>query len=322
MLRKNKYLPILLSILIISSLALTAGCQKQAQKPIKPAKLAPEVSKYQAEPTISLFRKESGEKQSLKLEKYLEGVVAAENGPAYPPEALKAQAILARTMTLAIMEYENGTRERYDTDACDDHREFQAYNEKAITPAISQAVEATRGQVLTYNGKFIYALFHSLSGGKTASISEGLPELSKVASGYIASVETDGMKYAPSKYKDWTVKVPRWKIREIMGAKAGSLDDIGIGKRGSSGRALSIKAGKTSIPASLLREKVGFDCLYSTVLKSVKAEGNNIVFKGEGWGHGCGMEQWGAYTMAKEGKNAAEIVEKYFPAARLVKLYE
>ncbi len=320
MLKNYKYMTIVLSISLICLLGLVAGCQKEAQKPLKPA---PKLSeKYKAEPEITLYRKATGEKQELKLEEYLKGVVAAENGPHYPLEALKAQAIVARTTTLALMEYENGTQGKHGTDASDDHTEFQAYNEQGITPDISRAVKETRGQVLTHQGKLIYALFHSLSNGKTASINEGLPGLKKVASPYIVPSETNGMKYAPAKYKNWTVEVPRWKVKDIMGDKAGSLEDIRISKKGPSGRALIIKAGKASIPAAKLREEVGFDDLYSTALSSIKAEGNNIVFKGNGWGHGCGMEQWGAYAMAKEGKKAPAIVEHYYPNCHLVTLYE
>lgn len=81
----------------------------------------------------------------------------------FPLESLKAQAIVARTMTLALLEYENGTRAKHGTDASDNHLEFQQYSEKQITGKISRAVDETRGQVLTYQGKFAYAMFHSLS---------------------------------------------------------------------------------------------------------------------------------------------------------------
>lgn len=325
MLKRRIYTKILVFILITALLSCIGGCQKEAKKPIpktvQPQSLAPEVIKYKNEPTITLYRKATGETQRLKMEEYLKGVVAAEIGPKYPMEALKAQAIVARTMTLALLEYENGTRAKHNTDASDDHTEFQAYDEKAITPNISKAVEATRGEVLTYKGKFVYALFHSLSKNKTASVEEGFPKLKTKAS-YLVPVTTNGMKNAPAKYKNWTVKVPRWQIKNIMGNKAGSLDDIRISKKGPSGRALTISAGKASIPASMLREKVGFDRLYSTIFSSIKPEGNYIVFKGDGWGHGCGMEQWGAFTMAKEGKKARQIVEHYFPNTSWTKIYK
>lgn len=321
MLRKNN-MPRFMVFLLLISITIMAGCQKETKKPIPETEKAPEVAKYSEEPVISLYRTATGEKQELKLEKYLKGVVAAEIGPKFPMEALKAQAIVARTMTLALLEYENGTRGKHNTDASDDHTEFQAYDEKQITDKISKAVEDTRGQVLTYKGKFVYAMFHSVSKDKTASMEEGFPKLAKKASGYTVPVETNGMKKAPEKYRNWTVIVPRWEIKNIMGNEAGSLDDIKISKKGPSGRALTINAGKASIPAVDLREKVGFDRLYSTNFSSIKAEGNNIVFKGSGWGHGVGMEQWGAYTMAEEGKNARQIVEHYYPNTNLIQLYE
>jgi len=311
--------------LLLLSFTIITGCQKEAKKPTQPTpetKRAPEVAKYKEEPLITLYRTETGEKQELKLEEYLKGVVAAEIGPKFPMEALKAQAIVARTMTLALLEYENGTRGKHNTDASDDHTEFQAYDEKEITDKISKAVEETRGQVLTYKGKFVYAMFHSVSKDKTASMEEGFPKLADKASAYTAPVQTNGMKKAPEKYRNWTVKVPRWQIKNIMGSEAGSLDDIRISKKGPSGRALTISAGKASIPAVDLREKIGFDRLYSTNFSSVKAQGNNIIFKGNGWGHGVGMEQWGAYTMAEEGKSARQIVEHYYPNTEWTQLYE
>lgn len=312
--------------LILLTILSVGGCKnQQAKKYIPtpgPVQQSPEVAKYKSEPTISLYRTATGKTEKIKLENYIKGVVAAEIGPNYPMEALKAQAIVARTMTLALLEYENGTRGKHNTDASDSHTEFQAYDEKKITPNISKAVDDTRGQVLTYQGKFAYALFHSLSKDKTASAEEGFPKLQSKASAYLVPVSTNGMKNAPAKYKNWTVKVPRSEIMAIMGAKAGSLNDIRISKRGPSGRALTITAGQASIAASDLREKIGFDRLYSTIISSIKVQGNNIVFMGTGWGHGCGMEQWGAYTMAGEGSNARQIVGHYFPGTKWTQLYK
>lgn len=236
------------------------GCVQLGGKPAKkpeipkadPAQLADEVKKYQkGEPTISLYRKATGKKQELKLEEYIKGVVAAEIGDKFPMEALKAQAIVARTMTLATLEYENGTRGKHNTDASDDHTEFQAYNEKSISKRISQAVDETRGEVLTYQGKFAYALFSSVSPDKTASIEEGFPKL-KGKADYLVPVETNGISIAPKKYRNWTVKVPKSKVRSIMGPKAEDLSDIKIAEKGPSGRALTIIAGGASIPARSL----------------------------------------------------------------------
>lgn len=309
---------VLISVFLFS----LGGCQQQAKKPsAQPARLSAEVKKYSTEPTISLYRTATGAKEQLKMEEYLKGVLAAEMSNKFPLEALKAQAIVARTMTLALLEYENGTRSKHGTDASDNHLEFQQYDEKQITDKISRAVKETRGQVLTYQGKFAYAMFHSLSKNKTASMAEGFPTLAKKAS-YLVPVSTNGMKYAPAKYRSWTVKVPRWEIKNLMGSKAGNLNDIRVSKRGPSGRATVLTAGKASIKAVDLRKEIGPDRLYSTIWTSVKAEGNYIVFKGSGWGHGVGMEQWGAYTMAKQGKTGRQIVEHYFPKMTWTRLYK
>ncbi len=318
------YWVMLLVLVFVFSLA---GCQQQSKKPVpvptpskKPVALKPEVTKYKAEPTFSIYRTATGAKENIKLEEYLKGVVAAEVGPKYPLEALKAQAIVARTMTLALINYENGTRGKYNTDMSDSHTEFQEYDKTKITPLISRAVDETRGQVMLYNGKFVYALFHSSSKDKTASIEEGFPKLKNKAS-YLVPVATHGIKYAPAKYRNWTVMIPRSEIQNIMGTKAGTLDDIRVSTRGPSGRAKTITAGKAAISAVDLRDKIGPDRLYSTVISSIKTQGNNVVFKGSGWGHGVGMEQWGAYAMAKEGKNARDIIKHYFPNTQLRNLY-
>lgn len=316
--RKNRCL--LLAALLVYVAAMLIGCQPAAQKP-DPRKMSPEVAKYDEEPTITLYRKATKTKDEIKLEEYLKGVVAAEIGPKFPMEALKAQAIIARTGTLCLIEYKNGTRDKHGTDASDDHTEFQAYNEDLITDKIAKAVEETRGQVLTIDGKFVYAMFHSVSNGKTASMAEGFPKLADKAP-YIVPVETEGIKLAPAKYKNWTVKVPVSEVKAIMGSKAGDLSDIRVSKRGPSGRATVITAGQTSIPAVDLRQEIGFDRLYSTAISNISVQGNYVVFKGSGWGHGVGMEQWGAMAMAKEGKKAEEILEHYFPKTQVTQLYK
>lgn len=311
----------LLAIVLLLGLLLTlSSCQSAAKKPDRSG-LAPEVAKYSEEPTISLYRCESGQVENLKLEQYLKGVVAGEIGPKFPMEALKAQAIIARTNTLALLEYENGTRGKHNTDASDDHTEFQAYDEKAVNDSISKAVAETRGQVMLNNGKFIYALFHSASNGQTASIEEGFPKLADKAP-YLVPVPTDGISRAPEKYQAWTVRVPRSTVKEIMGPEAGNLDDIQITQTGPSGRVLTVKAGQATINGAELREKIGFDKLYSTQISKIEAQGNDIVFTGTGWGHGVGMDQWGAKLMAEQGKKASDIVAHYYPQASIIRIYQ
>lgn len=322
----RKYLPYVLvgAVVLVILIAVGTVTRPPVRKPVpeRAVPLAPEVAKYKSEPTISLYRhKLGGTVQWVPLEKYLEGVVAAEVGPNPPMEALKAQAIVARTLSLALINYQGGTPE-HKTNACDLHTHFQAYDESKITDRVRKAVAATRGQVLTYNGKFVYAEFHSCSGGKTASIAEAFPKLAKAAGAYIKPLRTPGMKYAPAKERFWSASIPRAELKKIFGPGSGPLDDIRVTKRGPSGRALAITAGSKTVSALDLRTSLGPDRFRSTFITGIIPQGDNIVFKGKGWGHGAGMEQWGAYAMAKRGKSARSIVTYYYPGAQVRTLWK
>ena len=225
---------LLLSILLISP-------QMRTPMPRKPITPAPEVAKYKEEPTITVFLHETGATEKMPLEKYLEGVVAAEIGPKFPTEALKAQAIVARSMTMAKI-VRGGVQKVHNTDTCDLPEHFQAYSRQDITPAISKAVQATRGQVLLYNRKFAYVLFHSYAGPRTASLQEAFPELSKIATPYIKVVDSPGAKYAPARERRWQASVPKSELQGIFGSGA-DLNAIKITRKGPSGGQLTSPPG-------------------------------------------------------------------------------
>ncbi|MGE5544283.1 MAG: SpoIID/LytB domain-containing protein [Bacillota bacterium] len=283
--------------------------------PRKPVTPAPEVRKYREEPTIAVFLHKTNTTEKMPLEKYLEGVVAAEIGPKFPAEALKAQAIVARSMTMAKI-VRGGVQKQHNTDTCDLPEHFQAYNRAAVTPEISKAVKDTRGQVLLYKGRFAYALFHSYAGPRTASLEESFPELSDVAGPYTQVLDSPGAKYAPARERRWQASVPKSELQAIFGSGA-DLNAIKITRKGPSGRAIDITAGDKTIKGYDLRTRLGPEKLRSTLITDISIKGNNVVFTGTGWGHGCGMAQWGAYEMAKEGKSAREIVQHYYPKTRL-----
>lgn len=312
------------AVVLILALAYWLPRQTPSRKPVTPQQkvtLAPEVKKYTEEPTISVFRHATNSKQNMPLEKYLEGVVAAEVGPKPPAQALKAQAITARSMTMAKILYTGGVKKLHNTEACDLPEHFQAYDEKAITPQITAAVKSTRGQMVLYKGKFAYALFHSYAGKKTASLSESFPDLIKIANPYIKVLASPGAKYAPAKEKFWTASIPRSEIQNIFGAGA-NIDDIRISRKGPSGRALDIAAGNKTIKGYDLRTRIGGLRLKSTMIHSIAVQGDKVIFKGEGWGHGCGLSQWGAFEMAKNGKTATQILNYYFPNTQVVKVWK
>lgn len=301
---------LLLAILVISPQMRTPTPRKPA--PVTPA---PEVKKYREEPTITVYLHATNSTEKMPLEKYLEGVVAAEIGPKFPAEALKAQAIVARSMTMAKI-VRGGVQKEHNTDTCDLPEHFQAYNRRDITPAISKAVEDTRGQVLLYNGRFAYALFHSYAGPRTASLQESFPELAKIAGPYTQVVDSSGSKYAPDRERHWQASVSKSELQGIFGGGA-TLDAIKITRKGASGRAIDITAGNKSIKGYELRMRLGPERLRSTLITDISVKGDQVVFTGTGWGHGCGMAQWGAYEMAKEGKTARQIVQHYYPRTQL-----
>ncbi|MGI6515136.1 MAG: SpoIID/LytB domain-containing protein [Syntrophomonadales bacterium] len=294
--------------------------EMRAPTPRRPVTPAPEVKKYKEEPEITVYLHQSNTTEKMPLEKYLEGVVAAEIGPKFPEEALKAQAIVARTMTMAKI-IRGGVRDEHNTDTCDLPEHFQAYSRAKVTPEISKAVKETRGQVLLYNGKFVYALFHSYAGPRTASLQESFPELSDIAGAYTEVVDSPGAKYAPPRERRWQASIPKSELQAIFGSGA-DLNAIKITRKGPSGRAIDITAGDRSIKGYDLRTRLGPERLRSTLISDISVKGNNVVFTGTGWGHGCGMAQWGAYEMAKEGKTAKEILNHYYPKTDLFTAWE
>jgi len=282
-----------------------------------------DILSYENEPQISLYRSATGGKDWLNMEDYIMGVVAAEIGSEFPYEALKAQAIVARSMTLALMELEGSMQKKHGTDASDDHTEFQAYRADAITDEIRRAVAETRGIILTHNGNFAYTLFHSTSDSMTASIEEAFPSLIGSAP-YLLPVETNGITRAPEKYQNWQVQISQQEAAAAMGLQGKSLTDLSVSEYGPSGRALTLSAngGQVTKPAVEFRKAIGFDRLYSTCFHSIQLKDGQVLIEGSGWGHGAGMEQWGAYAMAEEGADAFQILKHYFPELQLTQLYE
>ncbi|MCL4424776.1 MAG: SpoIID/LytB domain-containing protein [Firmicutes bacterium] len=138
--------------------------------------LAPEIlARYGQEPVLSLYMEDSGETRWIKMEEYLPGVVAAEVEPTWPLQALAAQAVVSRTLTLFSMIHKVGPRQIHGTDACTSPQHLQAYNERKINDSVRQAVQMTRGQVLAFDGAVIQALYHSCSGGKDGHAGGGVP---------------------------------------------------------------------------------------------------------------------------------------------------
>lgn len=283
----------------------------------------PQVEPNKNEPVITLYVAETGEIKKIALEKYLEGVVAAEMETDWPLEALAAQAILARTFTLEKIE-EGGVKAR-GTDASTNIEEFQAYNPNKVNSRVKEAVQMTRGEVAKYKGEYIKAWFFADGGGKTsASAKEGLG-YTKTPTPYIKSVKDPGINITTPENKNWQVTFPigvvQKAVQQATGQYPGTITSAEIVERGPSGRATKIKLGETVVSAPGLRLALGNDKMRSTMLTGISIKDGNLVMQGKGYGHGVGMSQWGARALAEQGKKPEEIVKYFFRDIEIVKEY-
>ncbi|MGB9885779.1 MAG: SpoIID/LytB domain-containing protein [Moorellales bacterium] len=266
------------------------------------------------EPLISLYVKERGTVERIKLEDYLVGVVAGEMDPTWPVNALAAQAILARTFTLKKMS-EGGVK-AHGTDASTDEKEFQAYAPEKANETVRQAVNLTRGLVCTYRGRYINGWFHADAGGRTAaSAAEGLA-YDREPAPYVHSVADPGFSSSPPENRAWRATFPwtevRRAVRAVMGRDPGPNPSAAIVSRGPSGRATSIRVGEVTVSGPALRLALGSERMRSTLLTGLAVRNGSLVVEGRGFGHGVGMSQWGAKVLAEQGKSPEEIIRYFF----------
>lgn len=309
----QSYFIILLCIILL----VFCGCNTQ--------KRPSQNKNFNEEPTISLYVEETGEKKQIKMEEYLKGVVAAEMDPAWPIEALAAQAIIARTFTLEKMASGTGVPAR-GTDASTNHEEFQAYDASRINENVSKAVERTRGEVVKYQGNYIKAWFFADGGGKTAaSAKEGLA-YTKEPTPYIQSVSDPGSEITTAENKAWRAVFPvdylRQKVKEATGQDPGNASIISIVDKGPSGRVTSIKVGDVIVSGTALRLALGSEKMRSTMLTDISIKGESLIVSGKGFGHGVGMSQWGAKAMAEQGKKAEQIIGYFFKDVKINKEWQ
>ncbi|MDP2856824.1 MAG: SpoIID/LytB domain-containing protein [Bacillota bacterium] len=294
--------------LVIVCGAAMSGCLAPFRRP------APSRRLQGTEPTITVFLHDKNQKTQMKLETYLEGVVAGEIGPSFPAEALAAQAILARTFTVQRIEQMGGTSKLHGTDVCTDPEHFQAYDASKISDAIRGAVRASRGQIVTSAGLPAVTFFHSNSGGMTATAVEGIAYKDQ-ATPYLTPVKDVVKDTAP-----WTATFSTQEIMKALktlGKQVTSVTSVGIASKGPSGRAVDLTVGNQAVSAPALRTALGPEKMRSTLLDSVVMSGGKVMMKGKGWGHGVGLSQEGAKVLAEQGKKAAEIIQYYYKGVTL-----
>lgn len=279
---------------------------------------------YKKYGTIKLLHNDTGIIENLDIDEYLCNVVSAEMPANYEIEALKAQAIVARTYTI----YKVENKKHENADICDDSTCCQAWISKENRLArweensresnwkkICDCVNYTKGKIITYDNKPINAFFHSNSGGITE-----IPVNVWGGTGYpyLQSVETsgeDGYTQYESEVivtKEELINKLKEKYNDIF-IDFTNNDDIKILEYTESTRVKTIKFGNHELSGVETRTIFG---LKSTNFE-ITRENENIKFSVKGYGHGVGMSQTGADSMAKQGSSAEDIIKHFYSGVEI-----
>ena len=242
----------------------------------------------------------------VPLERYVERAVSGEIYARWPAEALKAQAVAARTYALYAV-----NRHREDPFDVEATTLSQRYVDGPVPGAVREAVGATRGRYLAFQGAPILAAFHTTAGGRTAASEEVWGEPLPYLRG-VDSPDEESPEYF------WSYEVEYGELRralEIAGLRAGSDPRVEVLERSPSGRVARLSVSGAQLTGRTLRQIVGRRAIRSTLF-DVRTEGGLVRFLGSGSGHGVGLSQWGALQMAREGRTYIEILRHYFPGTQ------
>jgi stage II sporulation protein D len=253
----------------------------------------------------------------LPLEEYLAGAVKAEAGDKMPLEMLKAQAVVARTY--AAYHRRLNAEKAFHIVASTLNQQYLG----RVTPdsVVWAAVRETAGQVLLWNGDLFPAFYHTDSGGHTEDprvvfATSNMPALRPVRVEFPSD----------SPHQRWRLELPLTELSAALlrgGISVGRVVRLDVLERSTSLRVARIAvrgtAGAVTLRGNDLRRLVGYDVLKSTLF-AVTVAGPVARFVGRGYGHGVGLDQWSAKTMADRGWSAQQIVGYYYPGAALATL--
>lgn len=272
----------------------------------------------------------------LPMEEYLYGVVAAEVPTSWPLEALRAQAVAARTY--AYFEVRSKEKDEYDVKS--DTRSQVWRPSLAVEPQVRRAVDSTAGMVITEKNALIKTFFHSECGGFTTDARYVFTKVPLLA---LSGVRCPRCSDSRNKPTPWTVTYTRQEIQNRL-RKAGLLKQPGeirtiqaLDAEGKSmsnrtvGRAVKVeitmaggRGGTLRIPANEFRMAMGADRknIASTYLTVEGGSEPRVTFSGFGWGHGVGLCQYGAsYAASQMGYNFLDILALYYPGSKVLKLW-
>ena len=258
----------------------------------------------------------------VSLEDYLKGVLPGEVPSSWPIEALKAQAVAARSYAVwRVAETRKAGASPFDLDDSVSSQVYQGLQEHSERS--DQAVDACADEVLSFQGKIAQCFFHSNSGGHTAGSDEAWGTAHAPA--YLAGVDDPWSE--DQKHYAWTASLPLAQVQAKLERAAlwpgGLLQEVVPKDRSDSGRWLAVRLiglkDEKLIKATALRTALGADVLRRTNFRA-RPRGDEVVFDGLGWGHGVGLAQEGAKAMAEAGKNYRAILAHYYPGTRWARL--
>ncbi|MGN7300259.1 stage II sporulation protein D [Ferdinandcohnia sp. SAFN-114] len=273
--------------------------------------------------SVEVFRSKQNVVETLPLEEYVVGVVASEMPISFELEALKAQALAARTFLVYRMLSESKVSVPNNAEITDNHQFHQVYKNKeeladqwgknyeTNIAKIQEAVNSTKGQIITYDGKPIDPSFFSTSNGYT----ENSEDYWSNSYPYLRSVESPWDKESPKFKNEKTLTIA--EVEHALGIQLETNSDIiGEKKLTKSKRVDTIKIGNKEFSGVFVRGKLE---LASNDFDIEQRDGH-LIFTTRGNGHGVGMSQYGANGMAKEGKNYKEIVKHYYQGVEIINL--
>ena len=276
--------------------------------------------------TIRVYITETGEIEEVNLEDYICGVVSNEMPANFEKEALKAQAVTARTY-LASKKLNRCTLHE-GIDICDStHCQVYTSKEKRLEKwdadyaneywnKIKEAVDETSGQVLSYEGELVlYPQFFSTSSGQTEDVYLGeIP--------YLRSVASTGEESAPKYTSDKTLKISDFvyllnsNFTNLNVTVENIKNNFNIKSSSAAGGVIKLNINNVEIRGVDFRKALSLNSTNFTY----EFNGDYITFHCKGYGHGVGMSQWGANAMAKNGSNYEEILKHYYTGVEITNL--
>ena len=274
--------------------------------------------------TVSL----QGKRTEMDMEEYLRGVLRAEMPASFEEEALKAQAVCARTYTLYRME--NGPIAAHpDADSCDDVNCCKAFlsavdaakswgaEAETYEAKIRRAVAETDGQIIWYDQRPILAAFHSSSSGSTQNVedvwSHSLP--------YLVSVESpEGAESVPDYHSSVRFTAEEFRSRFLAAYPAAELTGNVSSwfrslRKNDAGLTLSLTVGGIAVEGTALRSLLGL----RSASFELETDKDGVTFLVTGYGHGVGLSQYGANELAKQGLTWQQILNWYYTGVTIGK---